>query len=177
MKVNRCCRDNSRGVDSKSRKEGSCARWRRDLKFSGRGLQHIFCHSLSPYPLYISRSRFGQLQQLHRPCAVSLGITTILKNCFRMFTRPLRRFWSRGNPSPPLLPPPLPAISPSLSGYFRCKSSPVVRIRKRNPPSFCGISNCNVIYEFSWLFLTLRQDRIDRYRCLRDLKTQNVLER
>lgn len=106
MKVNRCCRDNSRGVDSKSRKEGSCARWRRDLKFSGRGLQHIFCHSLSPYPLYISRSRFGQLQQLHRPCAVSLGITTILKNCFRMFTRPLRRFWSRGNPSPPLLPPP-----------------------------------------------------------------------
>lgn len=107
---------------------------------------------------------FGQLQQLRWPCAVSLGITTILKNCFRMFTRPLLcRFWSRGNPSPPLLPSPsffslFPSFSPSLSGCFRCKSSPVVRIRKRNPPSFCGISNCNVIYEFSWLFLTLRQD-------------------
>lgn len=80
------------------------------FKVLGRG---VAAYILSQFiPVRAPRSRFGRLQQLHWPRAVSLGITTILKNCFRMFTRPLCRFWSRGNPISATVAPSLPLSIP-----------------------------------------------------------------
>lgn len=126
-----------------------------------RGGCSIFCHSLSPYvhPLLPFRAAATAALALRR-------VTGNYDNFEKLFSHVYATACTGSgvaatHPSV-ACPPPL-----LLVWLF---SMQIVSSCTNTGSSFCGISNCNVIYEFSSLLLTLRQDCIDRYGCLRDLK-------
>lgn len=105
MKVNRCCRDNRRGVDLE---EGSLRDGGTGFKVL-RGGCSIFCHSLSPYvhPAPVS----GSCNSCAGPAPCHWELRQFWKTVFACLRDRLYPFWSRGNPSLRcLFPPPPPPL-------------------------------------------------------------------
>lgn len=112
MKVNRCCRDNRRGVDLE---EGSLRDGGAGFKVL-RGGCSIFCHSLSPYvhPAPVS----GSCNSCAGPAPCHWELRQFWKTVFACLRDRLYPFWSRGNPSLRCLFPPSPPSSPPCLAVF-----------------------------------------------------------